>query len=115
MTGIGGFLAPFLVALMMFSFPMLIINPANSDDPDDANTAGYILRIAFSDPLNAILDQYQQTLDAGDVSAEHNGDYSRDMAPEIRLLSVFVFVGSTGFLQVTLLNMLIAIMSDIFD
>lgn len=55
------------------------------------------------------------TLDAGDVAAEWDGDYSESVPAATRYICVVLFILSTIFTQITMLNMIIAIMGDVFD
>lgn len=54
-------------------------------------------------------------LDAGDTAAEFSGDYSQETPQLTRIFMIIMFIAATFFTQITMLNMLIAIMGDTFE
>ena len=93
----------FCVAILCFSLPLVMLDLDQSNDEYDAvrHFTGNII-------LDAIYDQYLLAL--GDFST--NGDFDKGNWP--RLMAAF-FVGATFFINVTMFNMLIAIMGERFD
>ena len=51
-VGIVDFMTPFWIACIMFGMPTVILKPSDPDHGDN------VVRIDFSAPLNAVLDQY---------------------------------------------------------
>ena len=98
---IGSFLILLVVALMMFGVPMIMLNL--NREPD----AQIVDPIFNSWMLNLLLNQYLLAL------GEFNFDNFSDQ-PQAALCYI-LFIGATFFTQITMLNMLIAIMGDSFE
>lgn len=101
----------FFVALVMFAMPQLILKAiplqdAFEFDEDSDKTEGFY----GSDLINSILDQYQQVLDGDDPAYYHDHEHSTLIA-----FTNLFFLAATFFTNITMFNMLIAIMGDKFD
>ena len=104
---------PFTILLIifvgLFSFAILVLNLTR-----DKTDALYNEDISKSDYLNALMSQYLLTLGEFDLEHFSNSSYVPNHDPNYGTDWV-IFTGATFFVQIILLNMLIAIMSSSFD
>ena len=94
---------PFCVAILCFSLPLVMLDLDNNLETNDA-----VRHFTDNIILDAIYDQYLLAL--GDFST--NGNFDDHSEP--KLVAIF-FVMATFFINVTMFNMLIAIMGERFD
>ena len=106
-------MTPFAVLLFvivaLFSFAILILNMTR-----EKTDALYNEDISKSDYLNALMSQYLLTLGEFDLENFSKAPYVSNYDPNSGT-DWIIFTGATLFVQIILLNMLIAIMSASFD
>ena len=102
---IGYFMVLFMVSLVMFAFPLTILNNINQqadENPLIGDLTGF-------GPADGILKQYEEVLSGfGTISFA-------ETQPMMSVLTIIIFICATFFTQITMLNMLIAIMGDTFE
>ena len=101
---IGSFMILFSVALFMIAIPISIMNLGRTEDSE------LVLPFFSNWFIDGILNQYMLSLgEFGDIIDNSDGG-----TLEKELVMMFFLIG-TFFTQITMLNMLIAIMGDSFD
>ena len=90
-------------AMLMFGLPLNMLNLSREDDSELIAEERFAWWIA-----DAIYNQYLLML--GEFGIRENFMKGSD-----KVLVILLFVGATFFAQITMLNMLIAIMGDVFD
>ena len=103
LNDIQAFMILLIAVIMMFAIPMLMLN-LNRSDAEDNLLIDPVIGFA---PLDAFINQYLLAL--GEFSMDHF-----DGNPQTQLIYTF-FIMATFFTQITMLNMLIAIMGDTFE
>ena len=94
----------YVMSLAMFGFPMMFLNFDRSDDDElVASVSGHFF-------LDSILSQHVQSLNGFETENFTNSATALSTG-----ISVVLFLLATLFTQVTMLNMLIALMGDTFE
>ena len=102
---IGPFMVLFLAALIMFALPLTILDNINRLEGEDSSLIGDLTGFG---PVDAILKEYQ------DVLAGFEPKSFYETQPMMSVMTITIFLCATFFTQITMLNMLIAIMGDTF-
>ena len=105
-ANIFSFMILFLIALLMFGVPISMINLGRTQEEDSTLVTPYFQNWF----LDAIFNQYMLSL--GEFGSLVENSETDSFETEI-ILAFFFF--ATFFVQITMLNMLIAIMGDSFD
>ena len=92
-----------VIAFLMFGLPVSLMNLSRDED------RSLMLRIFNGWFIDTLINQYLVTLGEFPMLEVLAGD-----GLETEFITAF-FIGATFFTQITMLNMLIAIMGDIFD
>ena len=99
------FMVLFIISLVMFAFPLSILNNINllaDENPLIGDLTGF-------GPMDAILKQYEEVL------AGFGPNSFAETQPMMSVFTIIIFICTTFFTQITMLNMLIALMGDTFD
>ena len=100
---IGWFMLLFLFAMLLFGLPMSMLNLSRASDEEQL-----INKHLFFWLFDVLYNQYLLSLGEFETLDGYTATDRNDFI-------IAMFVGATFFTQITMLNMLIAIMGDVFD
>ena len=93
-------------AILLFTIPIAVLNLNRTEDHS-------LVTVIFNNAIvDGLLNQYMMSLGEFETLMEESTGYGN------RVETVFIiamFFGATFFTQITMLNMLVAIMGDTFD
>ena len=95
--------------------PFLILYASTDYSVSSEDSHGSVPRIWSTRTLQAFLTQYQLMLDGTDPQTDNDNNYDGSIPTGTRYTMVAFFILATIITQITMLNMLIAIMGDTFD
>ena len=102
--GISPFLILFFVSLIMFAFPISIVNLGGMEDDDAILIEEYF--------ESWFIDAFYTTFTTANAVQEQAENYYQS---KYRILVIVIYTIAILYTQIVMLNMLIALMSDIFE
>ena len=96
----------FIFSILLFAVPISILNLRRSEEES-------LVTVIFNNEIiDGIFNQYMMSLGEFEVLIEQSTGYGENLETVIMMV---IFLGAIFFTQITMLNMLIAIMGDTFD
>ena len=96
----------FIFSILLFAVPISILNLRRSEKDS-------LVTVIFNNEIvDGIFNQYMMSLGEFELLIELLTGYGENLET---IIIMIIFVGATFFTQITMLNMLIAIMGDTFE
>ena len=106
LSDITAFLILFGFAILLFTVPISVLNLNRTEDQS-------LVTVIFNNPMvDGLLNQYMLSLGEFALLTDQSTGYGNNVET---VLIMAMFLGATFFTQITMLNMLVAIMGDTFD